>query len=167
MIIELNARRNYTERFLAKKNLKRRQRNSTKERGREIVFRYSRESDSPRASTCSTCPPSEDLSVLHILLLSHPFTRVRVPRQQMYRHISLLYRQRHSRYPPSFFLFFFSRSTLSLSFFSRFRIIPSLYIFNRALVRLAPLLFLLLLLLLLLLPSTEGTFPPDNIPVSF
>lgn len=74
MIIELNARRNYTERFLTKKNLKRRQRNSTKERGREIVFRYSRESDSPRASTCSTCPPSEDLSVLHILLLSHPFT---------------------------------------------------------------------------------------------
>lgn len=51
--------------------------------------------------------------------------------QQMYRHISLLYRQKHSRYPPFLFssFLFFSRSTLSLSFFSRFRIIPYLYIF--------------------------------------
>lgn len=41
------------------------------------MFRYSRESDSPRASTCSTCPPSEDLLVLHILLPPALHTRAR------------------------------------------------------------------------------------------
>ena len=169
MVIELNARRNFTRRFLAKKkkkkNLKRRQRNSHEgERGREIVFRYSRESDSPRASTCSTCPPSEDLSVLHILLLSHPFTRVRVhiylDTANVPTHLSLLYRQRYSRYPPFFSLFFLLFEIHSFPFV--FLSIQNYSIFIYILtMHLAPLLlFLLLLLLLLLLPSTEGTLPP-------
>lgn len=51
--------------------------------------------------------------------------------QQMYRHISLSFTDRDTRVTLHSFLFFFffSRSTLFLSFFSRFRIIPSLYIF--------------------------------------
>lgn len=61
-------------RFLAVKSAKTKEQ---REREREIVFRYSRESDSPRASTCSTCPPSEDLLVLHILLPPALHTRAR------------------------------------------------------------------------------------------
>lgn len=135
MIIELNARRNFTGRFLAKKKkISKEDKGTTrkKERKRDRVSIF-RESDSPRASTCSTCPPSEDLSVLHILLLSHPFTRVRVhihlDTANVPTHLSPLPTETLALPSIFFFFFFFSRSTLSLSFFSRFRIISSLYIF--------------------------------------